>query len=119
MEQQVYVGLCVTSHQTGVLCTAVFDNVDDGQPTTSELRDDMLGVNSSMWARIEFHVEEGLVDIIDLATGRLTARAEFPFLPEVIRDGFAYRLFTPEDDFPAVRVYRIDPRLYALREELN
>jgi len=36
---------------------------------------------------------------------------------EVIRDGRAYRLFTPEDDFPAVRVYWIDPVLYGFRDE--
>ncbi len=67
----------------------------------------------------DLEVEPHLVDIIDLATGRLLARAEFPFLPEVIKGGRAYRLYTPLDDFPAVYVYQIDPRLYALREELN
>jgi len=65
----------------------------------------------------DLEVEPHLVDIIDLETGRLLARAEFPFLPEVIRDGRAYRLYTPVDDFPAVHVYRIDPRLYSLSGE--
>ncbi|MFC1545573.1 hypothetical protein ACFL44_02665 [Gemmatimonadota bacterium] len=64
----------------------------------------------------DLEVEPHLVDIIDLDTGRLLARAEFPFLPEVIRGGRAYRLYTPEDDFPAVYVYRIDPAIYTLRD---
>jgi len=64
----------------------------------------------------DIEVEPHLVDIIDLATGNLLARAEFPFLPEVIRDGMAYRLYTPENDFPAVYSYRIDPALYERRE---
>ncbi|MFC1629162.1 hypothetical protein ACFL3H_08635 [Gemmatimonadota bacterium] len=65
----------------------------------------------------DLEVEAHLVDIIDIVSGRLLARAEFPFLPEVIRDGRAYRLFTPQDDFSAVHVYQIDPRIYALRDE--
>ena len=60
-------------------------------------------------------MEPHLTDIIDLSTGRLLARAEFPFLPDVIRDGKAYRLFRPADDYSAVHVYRIDRRLYQLR----
>ena len=60
----------------------------------------------------DLEVESHLADLVDPATGRLLGRAEFPFLPEVIRDGMAYRLFTPADGYPAVRVYRIDPDLY-------
>lgn len=56
--------------------------------------------------------ESFLVDIIDLATGDLRARAEFPFVPEVIRDGKAYRLYTPSDDLPAVYTYRLAEALY-------
>ncbi len=63
---------------------------------------------------VDLEVEPHLVDLIELASGRLLGRAEFPFLPEVIRDGRAYRLYTPSDDFPAVYAYRIDPSLYAL-----
>jgi len=62
----------------------------------------------------DLETEPHLVDIIDLSTGRLAARAEFPFLPEVIRDGRAYRLYTPVDDFPAVHTYRISESLYDL-----
>lgn len=56
--------------------------------------------------------ESLLVDIVDLTTGQLRARAEFPFLPDVIRDGMAYRLSTPSADFPAVQAYRIAESLY-------
>lgn len=63
----------------------------------------------------DWEVEPHLADIVDLSTGRLLARAGFPFLPEVIRDGMVYRLFTPADGLPAVYVYRIDRSLYELR----
>jgi hypothetical protein len=63
--------------------------------------------------REDVEVEPHQADIIDLATGRLMARAEFPFLPEVIRDGRAYQLYTPVDGYPALHVYRIDQNLYA------
>ena len=68
----------------------------------------------SIWHDIE---EEGrmipsTVDLIDLDRDRLVARAEFPFIPDVIRDGYAYLLHAPEDDFPSIRRYRIDTRLY-------
>jgi len=64
------------------------------------------------WEDEDLEVEPHLVDVIDLATGELRARAEFPFLPEVIRDGMAYRLYTPNDDFPAVYTYRISDAIY-------
>jgi hypothetical protein len=52
------------------------------------------------------------VDIIDVESGRLVAEAMFPFIPQVIRDGFAYRLYLPGDDFPSIMRFRIDPRIY-------
>jgi hypothetical protein len=58
MVQDVYIGLCVTSHADGVLCTAVFDNVTYGGGVSTDLQDKMLGVNASVWARIEFEVED-------------------------------------------------------------
>lgn len=66
------------------------------------------------WEEEDLETEPHLVDIIDLATGRLAARAEFPFLPDVIRNGRAYRLYTPADDYPAVYTYRISESLYDL-----
>ncbi len=53
-----------------------------------------------------------LVDVIDLQAGRIVARTRFPFIPDVIRDGRAWRLFQPLDDYASVQRYRIDDRLY-------
>ncbi len=52
------------------------------------------------------------VDVIDLAEGRVVVRTRFPFIPDVIRDGRAWRLFQPLDDFASVQRFRIDPRVY-------
>jgi hypothetical protein len=58
MVQDVYIGMCVTSHADGVLCTAVFDNVTYGGGVSTDLQDKMLGINASVWSRIEFEVED-------------------------------------------------------------
>jgi hypothetical protein len=52
------------------------------------------------------------VDIVDTAAGKLAARAEFSFIPNVIKAGRAYRLITPPDSFPKVECYRVDPAVY-------
>ena len=33
-------------------------------------------------------------------------------IPEVIKNGYCYRVFTPKDGYPIVEKYRIDPRVY-------
>jgi hypothetical protein len=52
------------------------------------------------------------VDVVDSASGRLAARAQFSCIPDVIKDGRAYRLFKPADDFPRVERYRVNPEVY-------
>jgi hypothetical protein len=58
MADDVYIGLCVTSHTDGTLCTAKFDNVGRVGEIRSDLRDQMLGNNASLWTRIDFCVED-------------------------------------------------------------
>jgi hypothetical protein len=53
------------------------------------------------------------VDIVSASAGRLIARAEFSCIPDVIKDGRAYRLTQRADAFPKVENYRIDPAVYA------
>ncbi|MHC4544246.1 MAG: lamin tail domain-containing protein, partial [Planctomycetota bacterium] len=64
MAEEVYIGLCVTSHSSGALCTTEFDNVTVSG-VTNKVEEDMLGVNASLWIRIEFDLEEGQSDIFD------------------------------------------------------
>ncbi len=52
------------------------------------------------------------VDIIDIEAGRIVARAEFSFIPDIIKNGYAYRLLRPDDAFPTVEKYKIDVRLF-------
>ncbi len=67
MPQNVYIGLCLTSHSGGVLCTAQFDNVSTGGSVGGDLKDKMLGVNASLWTRIEFTVDDpGFYDSLTL-----------------------------------------------------
>ncbi len=65
MAEDVYIGLCVTSHTDGVLCTAVFDNVTRTGQINTNLQEQMLNVNASLWTRIEFYLEEGQRDLFD------------------------------------------------------
>jgi len=53
------------------------------------------------------------VDIVKVSSGRLVAQAEFsPFIPDVIKNGRAYRLNKRADAFPVVECFRIDPAVY-------
>jgi len=58
MAQDAYIGMCVTSHAAGTVCTVVFDRVTFGSQTNNLLRDRMLGVSSSLWVRAEFDADE-------------------------------------------------------------
>jgi len=65
MDTEAYIGLCVTSHTDGTLCTAVFDNVGGSSEAANDLMDAMLGVNASLWVRMEFNLEAGQADTFD------------------------------------------------------
>jgi len=69
MADDVYIGLCVTSRTDGTLCTAVFDNVDRAGEISSDLQDQMLGTNASLWTRIDFYVKDP--DFYDAMTLRM------------------------------------------------
>jgi len=58
MAQDAYIGLCVTAHAANSICSTVFDNVTFGSQTSNVLRDRMLGVNTTLWTRVEFDAEQ-------------------------------------------------------------
>ena len=53
------------------------------------------------------------VDIVSISSGRLIARAEFSCIPDVIKEGRAYRLNTRTDAFPKVECYKVNPAVYS------
>lgn len=53
-----------------------------------------------------------LVDIFDADKGMYINSAVFPFIPRVIKNGYAYRRKIGRDIFPTVEKYRIDPAVY-------
>ncbi|MHC4742762.1 MAG: lamin tail domain-containing protein, partial [Planctomycetota bacterium] len=65
MNQNVYMGLAMSSHVNGQLCTALFDNVTFGNEVTSDLAQAMLGNNCSLWARIRFDLDEDEPEMFD------------------------------------------------------
>ena len=73
MTEDAYIGLCVTSRVNGTLCTAVFDNVKvkGNNRITSNLRQKMLGINTSLWTRIKFNLKEGDADLFNTLTLRV------------------------------------------------
>ncbi|KPK95695.1 hypothetical protein AMJ80_04165 [bacterium SM23_31] len=52
------------------------------------------------------------VDIFDADTGNYLQSAVFPFIPRVIKNGYAYKFGRSEEDFPIVEKYKIDPAVY-------
>lgn len=69
----------------------------------------------SIWHDFEYEGKliPNTVDVIDVEAEGLIARAEFPLIPDTIRNGFAYLIYSPPDDYPSIRRYRIDPLLYS------
>ena len=55
---------------------------------------------------------EFVADIFDIVSGGYLRSAYFCDVPDVIKNGYAYRLYTPKDGYPVVEKYRIDPRVY-------
>jgi regulation of enolase protein 1 (concanavalin A-like superfamily) len=90
MARDVYIGLCVTSHAAGALCSAVFENLAVGTSTNEALLEQMLGINTSLWTRVAFEAEEA--DAFDSLL--LSVRYEDGFVAylnggEVVRDNFS------------------------------
>ncbi|MFA9453995.1 MAG: hypothetical protein ACERK6_08780 [Candidatus Aminicenantaceae bacterium] len=52
------------------------------------------------------------VDIVNVSSGRLVVQAEFSCIPDVIKNGRAYRLNKRADAFPKVECFLIDPAVY-------
>jgi len=53
-----------------------------------------------------------LVDIFDINELTYECSAWFPVLMDVIKNGYAYRINKPADEFPVIEKYRIDPAVY-------
>jgi len=56
--------------------------------------------------------EELFTDVFDANTGNYLCSAFFPFFPNVIKNGYVYRITTNEDGFPVVEKYKITPAVY-------
>lgn len=50
--------------------------------------------------------------VIDLNTGESTSAAKFPFIPNVIKNEYAYWVGVDEEEFPQIEKYKIDPAVY-------
>jgi hypothetical protein len=84
-------------------------------PVNEELEQSIAGAEQNgeeLPEGIYARFEPCKVDIVDTVAGRLITRAEFSCIPDVIKNGRAYRLNTRKDAFPKVECYRIDPAVY-------
>ncbi|KPK88117.1 hypothetical protein AMJ80_11385, partial [bacterium SM23_31] len=62
----------------------------------------------------EYDKEKGcIVEIIDSITGKYLRSAYFPFIPDFLKNGYAYRLKTGSDIFPEVEKYKVNPAVYS------
>ena len=61
----------------------------------------------------EYDKEKGhVVDVIDSRTGEFISSAYFPFEPQPIKNGYAYRIAKNEEGFYVIEKYKIDPAVY-------
>ena len=61
----------------------------------------------------EFNEEnKQVVEIIDSGTGKLISSAYFPFEPQIIKNGYAYKIGKNEEGFYVIEKYKIDPAVY-------
>ncbi|KPK87207.1 hypothetical protein AMJ80_12260, partial [bacterium SM23_31] len=56
--------------------------------------------------------EEILTDILDAFEGKYISSAYFPWIPDCIKNGYAYRIAKNKEGFDVVEKYRIDPAVY-------
>lgn len=56
--------------------------------------------------------DETYTDIFDVDAGIYIMSAYFPFVPNVIKNGYAYRLTRDEEGFAEVRKYKVNPAVY-------
>ena len=64
---------------------------------------------------VTYEYNEGkgyLVDIFNSSSREYLRSAYFPFIPAVIKNGYAYRLKTGSDIFPEVEKYKVNPAVY-------
>jgi len=68
MQDNVFMGLCVTSHKLGQLCTALFREVSWDVLSSGDVTDSMLGQSALVLARSTFNLEHGQSDLWDQLT---------------------------------------------------
>ncbi|MFC1554679.1 6-bladed beta-propeller [candidate division KSB1 bacterium] len=56
--------------------------------------------------------DEIRTDVFNADTGTFVSSAYFPFIPKVIKNGYAYNLIRGGNEFPTINKYRIDPAVY-------
>ena len=61
--------------------------------------------------------DEIYVDVFDTKTMKYLHSAYFPFIPRLIKNGFAYRINRPQKEFATVEKYKIDDIVYGVITE--
>ena len=56
--------------------------------------------------------DETYTDVFDIDSGIYVKSAYFPFVPNVIKNGYAYRLAYDKDGFAEIRKYKVNPAVY-------
>ena len=56
--------------------------------------------------------EGNLFSVIDTEKRKYVCSMIIPLGPSCIKNGFLYKLHSPEDEFPYVEKYKIDPAVY-------
>ncbi|MFC1476896.1 hypothetical protein ACFL6L_00340 [candidate division KSB1 bacterium] len=56
--------------------------------------------------------DEIYVDVFDVDTEKFIRSVQFPFRPNIIRNGYAYLVSEDNEEFPVIAKYRISPEVY-------
>jgi len=55
---------------------------------------------------------DAVIEVIDCDSGKRLSKSYFPFVPDAIQNGFAYRIAKNDDGFYIIEKYKIDPAVY-------
>ncbi|MFC1554335.1 hypothetical protein ACFL7D_06855 [candidate division KSB1 bacterium] len=53
-----------------------------------------------------------LAHVIDIESGELVSKSYFKTIPQIIKNGTAYKIVRQENEFPRIEVYKINPDVY-------
>ncbi|KPK96409.1 hypothetical protein AMJ80_00015 [bacterium SM23_31] len=87
----------------------LYELLADGETVFLFLKD---SYNQSRYEFKEGVEVKYLAEVLDAGTGEFLRSVYFPFIPAVIKNGYAYKRARSEESFSIIRKYKIDQAVY-------